>query len=210
MLIELKQSALQAYFGAVCTAPIFVAHQNVLEDIETLSFDEKNRIREFGSEKRKVEYILGRFALKDVLACINHHADTATIAWPCAFCSLSHSEGNAVAVAATAVPGIGIDLQLNRTPSFEIADRILSGPTLAFWQQLPEPDKAKTLQRLWTANEAIYKACPAPQPAYFRHYRVHSPDLMESLASIDNTPYQFIVYSAELTNGFISIAIRLN
>ena len=208
MLIELNQSALQAYFGAVCTAPIFVAHQNVLEDIETLTFDEKNRMSEFGSEKRKVEYILGRFALKDVLACINHDADTSTIAWPSAFCSLSHSEGNAVAVASIAVSGIGIDLQLNRTPSFEMADRILSGPTLAFWQQLPDSDKAKTLQRLWTANEAIYKACPAPQPANFRHYRVHSPDLMESQASIDITPYQFIVYSAELANGFISIAIR--
>lgn len=208
MLIELNQSALQAYFGAVCTAPIFVAHQHIVAEPENFTLNEKIRMREFGSEKRKVEYILGRFALKDVLACINHDADTSTIAWPSAFCSLSHSEGNAVAVASIAVSGIGIDLQLNRTPSFEMADRILSGPTLAFWQQLPEPVKAKTLQRLWTANEAIYKACPAPQPAYFRHYRVHSPDLMESQASIDNTPYQFIVHSAELANGFVSIAIR--
>lgn len=207
MLIELNQSTLQAYFGAVCSAPIFIAHRNVVESVESLTLSEKNRMREFASEKRKAEYILGRFALKDVLACINHD-DSSTIAWPSAFCSLSHSEGNAVAVASIAVSGIGIDVQLNRTPSFEVADRILSGPTLAFWQQLHEHDKAKTLQRLWTANEAIYKACPAPQPAYFRHYRVHSPNLMESQASIDNTPYQFIVHSAELANGFISIAIR--
>lgn len=208
MLIELNQSALQAHFGAACSAPIFIAHRNVVENVESFTPSEKNRMREFASEKRKAEYILGRFALQDVLACINHETDTSTISWPSAFCSLSHSEGNAVAVASIAVSGIGIDLQLNRTPSFEMADRILSGPTLAFWQQLLEHDKAKTLQRLWTANEAIYKACPAPQPAYFRHYRVHSPDLMESQASIDNTPYQFIVHSAELANGFISVAIR--
>jgi 4'-phosphopantetheinyl transferase EntD len=208
MLIELNQSALQAYFGAVCTAPIFITHRHSIADVESFTLNEKNRICEFASEKRKVEYILGRYALKDALACIGRDADTSAIMWPSAFCSLSHSEGNAVAVSSLAVQGIGIDLQLNRTPSFEVANRILSGQTLEFWHKLNEPDKAKTLQRLWTANEAIYKACPAPQPAYFRHYRVHTPDLMESQASIDRTPYQFMLYSAELANGFISIAIR--
>lgn len=208
MLIELSQSALQAYFGAVCTAPIFVAHQDVLDDVETLTFNEKNRLREFTSEKRKMEYMHGRFALKHVLAAIGRDADTSLIAWPSTCCSLSHSEGHAVAVASQHTSGIGIDIQLNKSPSFAVAERILSDQTLTFWNRLHEAEKAKTLQRLWTTNEAIYKACPAPQPAYFRHYRVHSPDLMESQASIDNTPYQFIVHSAELANGFISIAIR--
>jgi 4'-phosphopantetheinyl transferase EntD len=208
MLIELNQSSLQAHFGAVCTAPIFVTHQHILTDVETFTLSEKIRMREFGSEKRKTEYILGRYALKDALACIGHDADTSTITWPSGVCSLSHSEGNAVAVASLVVSGIGIDLQLNRTPSFEVAERILSGPTLAYWRQLPEADKAKTLQRLWTANEAIYKACPAPQPAYFRHYRLHTPELMQSEASIDNTDLQFKVFSAELLNGFVSLAVR--
>ncbi len=208
MLIELTQSALQAHFGAVCTAPIFLAHQHLLLDAEMLSFNEKNRLADFASETRKSDYLLGRYALKAVLACIGQDTDTSSVAWPSKFCSLSHSEGHAVAIASLAVQGIGIDLQLNRMPSFEVANRILTDQTLAYWQQLPDADKAKTLQRLWTTNEAIYKACPAPQPAYFRHYRLQAPALMESQASIDNTPYQFIVHSAELANGFISIAIR--
>lgn len=208
MLIELNQSALQTYFGSVCTAPIFFSHQYVISDIEFFTGNEKNRICEFTSEKRKSEFILGRYALKNALAAIGHNTDTSTITWPSEFCSLSHSEGNAVAVSSLAFAGIGIDLQLNKTPPLAMADRILSGQTLEYWRQLDELDKAKYLQRFWTANEAIYKACPAPQPAYFRHYRLHTPELLQSQASIDNTDLQFKVFSAELKNGFISLAFR--
>ena len=54
-----------------------------------------------------------------------------------------------------------------------VAERILTGATAAYWDGLPDADKAAALQRFWTVNEAVYKACPAPQPAYFRHYRMH-------------------------------------
>jgi 4'-phosphopantetheinyl transferase EntD len=208
MLIELNQPALQTHFGAVCTLPIFISHHDKQQDEIELNSNETEKLTEFTSEKRKVEYIFGRYALKEVLASIALDTDTSIISWPHANCSLSHSEANAVAVSSLSVAGIGIDLQLNRTPLFEVADRILSGPTLAYWKQLPEVVKAKTLQRLWTANEAIYKACPAPQPAYFRHYRLHTPELMQSEASIDNTDLQFKVFSAELLNGFVSLAVR--
>ncbi len=209
MLIELNQSALQAYFGAVCTAPIFVCYQNQQGALEELNFNEMETLSEFNSEKRKRDYVLGRFALKRTLESIGYSTDTSIISWPSPFCSLTHSDGHAIAVSSLACAGIGVDLQLNKTPPFAMADRILSGQTLQYWHQLSEPAKAKYLQRFWTANEAIYKACPAPQPAYFRHYRLETPELMESDASIDNTDFRFKVYSAELSNGFVSLAVRL-
>lgn len=208
MLIELTQSGLQAYFGAVCTAPIFLAHKNLPTYGDDLSGSEIQRLHEISSEKRRAEYLLGRHALKDVLVSIGRDADTSLVTWPSPYCSLSHSEGHAVAVSSKSTSGIGIDVQLNKFPAFAVANRILSEQTFEYWQQLPEADKAKALQRLWTANEAVYKACPAPQPAYFSHYRLHTPGLMESQATIDNSPYHFIVYSAELANGCISLAIR--
>lgn len=208
MLIELTQSALQGYFGAVCTAPIFLAHKNLPTEGDALSGSEIRRMHEISSEKRRADFLLGRQALKDALANIGRDSDTSLVTWPSPYCSLSHSEGHAVAVSSASTSGIGIDVQLNKFPAFAVADRILSEQTLEYWQQLPEADKAKALQRLWTANEAVYKACPAPQPAYFSHYRLHTPDLMESIATIDNSPYRFIVYSAELANGCISLAIR--
>ncbi|MBP7369980.1 MAG: 4'-phosphopantetheinyl transferase superfamily protein [Arenimonas sp.] len=209
MLIDLNQSALQAYFGAVCIAPIFVWHQNQQGTLEEFNFNEMEKLSEFNSEKRKRDYVLGRIALKKALESIGYSTDTSIISWPSPFCSLSHSDGHAIAVSSVACAGIGIDLQLNKTPPFEMADRILSGQTLQYWHQLSDPEKAKYLQRFWTANEAIYKACPAPQPAYFRHYRLETPESLQSDAYIDNTDFHFKVYSAELSNGFVSLAVRL-
>jgi 4'-phosphopantetheinyl transferase EntD len=208
MWIELNQSALQTYFGALCANPIFISYHAKLQDEIALNYNETEKFTEFTSDKRKTEYVLGRYALKEVLASVALNTDTSCISWPHANCSLSHSDGHAVAVASKAYSGVGIDLQLNKTPPFAMADRILSGQTLEYWQHLAETDKAKYLQRFWTANEAIYKACPAPQPAYFRHYRLHTPESLESDASIDNTDLQFKVFSAELENGFISLALR--
>jgi 4'-phosphopantetheinyl transferase EntD len=210
MSIELSQAALHGHFGAVCSAPIFLAHRQGECSVEGLGFNETEKLSAISSEKRRLEYILGRHALKEVLEHIGGDPDTSYVSWPSAFCSLSHSEGHAVAVASSQVAGIGIDLQLKKTPPFAMAERILSGDTLASWQELPEADKAKALQRFWTANEAVYKACPSPQPAYFRHYRLESPFSADSAASIDGTDYRFMVHSAELPDGYISLAIRVS
>ncbi|HWR95750.1 MAG TPA: 4'-phosphopantetheinyl transferase superfamily protein [Arenimonas sp.] len=210
MLIELSQAALQDHFGAVCSAPVFLAHRQGECGVEGLSFNESEKLSAMGSEKRRMEYILGRHALKEALSRIGRDQDTSTVCWPSPFCSLSHSEGHAVAVSCEQSAGIGIDLQLKKIPPFAMAERILSGDTLASWQALPESGKAKALQRFWTANEAVYKACPSPQPAYFRHYRLESPFTSDGMASIDGTDYRFMVHSAELPDGYVSLAIRLS
>lgn len=209
MSTELNQAALQRHFGGGCGLPVFLAHRQGECGIEGLSFDETEKLSAMSSEKRRMEYILGRHALKEALEHIGGDLDTSYVSWPSTFCSLSHSEGHAVAVASSQVAGIGIDLQLKKIPPFAMAERILSGQTLEYWQELPEPDKSKALQRFWTANEAVYKACPSPQPAYFRHYRLESPFSADSMASIDGTDYRFSVHSAELADGFISLAIRV-
>jgi 4'-phosphopantetheinyl transferase EntD len=208
MSIELNQAALQRHFGVVCGVPVFLAYRQGECGIEGLSFDETEKLSAMSSEKRRMEYILGRHALKEALSRIGRDLDTSSVAWPSVFCSLSHSEGHAVAVSSAQAAGIGIDLQLKKIPPFALAERILSGDTLEAWQALPDADKAKALQRFWTANEAVYKACPSPQPAYFRHYRLESPFSADSVASIDGTDYRFMVHSAELPDGYISLAIR--
>ncbi len=209
MSTELNETALQRHFGAVCGVPVFLAHRQGECGIEGLSFDETEKLSAMNSEKRRMEYILGRHALKEALSRIGRDLDTSSVAWPSPFCSLSHSESHAVAVSSAKTAGIGIDLQLKKIPPFAMAERILSDDTLEAWQALPEADKARSLQRFWTANEAVYKACPSPQPAYFRHYRLHSPFSAESEVSIDGTDYRFMVHSAELPDGYISLAIRL-
>jgi phosphopantetheinyl transferase (holo-ACP synthase) len=89
-----------------------------------------------------------------------------------------------------------------------MAERILADDTLEWWRQLPESSQAQALQRFWTVNEAVYKACPAPQPAYFRHYRMTDPMQLNSALSIDGTDYRFEVHTLVLADGFISLALR--
>ncbi|HWS41144.1 MAG TPA: 4'-phosphopantetheinyl transferase superfamily protein, partial [Arenimonas sp.] len=174
----------------------------------SFSVQEIEKLANIGSENRKTEYILGRHALKEVLSKINHDNDTSKISWPHLNCSLSHSDGYAVAVSCLESQGIGIDLQLNKTPPATMAERILSKQSFAYWQALPNENKATELQRLWTVNEAIYKACPVPQQPNFRCYQLSSPQCMQSDGFIDDTQYQFSIHSAKLVHGYITIALR--
>lgn len=208
MSIELTASSLRHAFGAVCSAPILLEVRDLSCPAPELSTAEESEYAGLGSEKRRAEYLIGRAALKAVLSALGRSEDTAGVVWPSAYCSLSHSHGHAVAVALSGGHGIGIDLQLQRTPPFMMAERILADETLAWWRGLPEADQASALQRFWTVNEAVYKACPAPQPAYFRHYRMADPTRFDSVLSIDGTDYRFDVHTLALENGFISLALR--
>ena len=209
MSTELNETSLRNAFGAVCTAPILLALRDLSCSPPELSAGEASHYAGMTSEKRRAEYLIGRAALKTVLTALDRNDDTSCVAWPSAFCSLTHSHGHAVAVSLAAGNGIGIDLQLLRTPPFMMADRILADETLEWWRGLPEQMQASALQRFWTVNEAVYKACPAPQPAYFRHYRMADPTLLDSALSIDGTDYRFEVHTLALADGFISLALRV-
>ena len=208
MLTELKQSVLSEHFSKVCNKPIFLAVQHQTQNTEELTDRECVKLASLSSQKRKIEYIQGRLALKDVLKQIAYATDTSVLTWPNAYCSLSHSEGFAIAVASTATKGLGLDLQLSKMPSIEMAERILSKQTLSYWQALPELQKNQSLQRLWTVNEAVYKASPEPQPANFRQYLIDKPESMQCTVRVESNKLDYSVFSLELPHGFISIAMR--
>ena len=208
MSIELKQSALFDYFSTVCSKPIFLSVQHQLAEPTNFSERESEKLASISSDKRKIEFIHGRLALKRVLSQIDCDTDTSNLSWPNTYCSLSHSGGFAVAVASTATKGIGLDLQLNKMPALAMAERILSKQTFSYWLALPDEEKPQILQRLWTVNEAVYKASPEPQPANFRHYLVNKPDSMLCNVHVESNRLDYSVFSLELQHGFISIAMR--
>lgn len=208
MLTELNQSALSEHFSKVSHEPLFLSVQHNALNTDTFTVTESEKLSNIGSEKRKIEYIHGRLALKEVLNSIGHDTDTSILSWPNTYCSLSHSEGYAVAVSTKVAKGLGLDLQLNKVPPLAMAERILSKQTFSYWQSLPDEKKPHALQRLWTVNEAIYKASPKPQPANFRHYMIDKPDSMQCCVHVESNNYQYSVFSLELPTGFISIALR--
>jgi 4'-phosphopantetheinyl transferase EntD len=209
MWIELNESALRRHFMSVCSIPALLVYRHQVEDDFELTAAETLLQSAMGSEHRQLEYRIGRAALKAALAAIGRNIDTSVITWPSPYCSLSHSHGHAIAVSRPDGEGIGIDLQLIKTPAPATADRILSSDTLRYWRTLPEASRNKVLQRFWTVNEAVYKACPAPQPAYFRHYRMDDAEAMDGKVTIEGTDLCFMVHTAELTDGYVSLACRI-
>ena len=208
MSTELEQSALSAYFSTVCSMPVYWSVQHQVLNTENFTECESAKFTTISSEKRKNEYIQGRHALKEVLGKMSYQTDTSLLVWPNTYCSWSHSEGYAVAVASATTQGLGLDLQLTKMPSLAMAERILSKQTFSYWQALPNEQKSPALQRLWTVNEAVYKASPEPQPANFRQYVIDQPDSMQCTVSVASNSVEYSVFSLQLPNGFISIALR--
>ena len=208
MLPELTLPAMREFIGTAFTVPILFALQGPEDALPAMSPAEREQMSHMGSVQRQNDYRCGRAALKQVLAALGRDTETAHMQWPNAFCSLSHSGGLAVAAGVRNGGGIGIDLQLFKRPPEAMADRILSQETLALWKQMPEEERATALQRFWTVNEAVYKACPGPQPAYFRHYRMIDPMAFATEVVIEGTDYRFQVASLALKNGFLSMVVR--
>lgn len=206
---DLNVQAIRAALGTALPVPFLLAVQSPDDAPEALRAAEREQLAGMSSASRQQDYKQGRAALKRILSELGRNTDTTLLQWPDAQCALSHSGGYAIAVGLASGSGIGVDLQLHKAPPDAVAGRILSHNTLDYWQALPEPERAPALQRLWTANEAIYKACPGPQPAYFRHYRLLQPQCLYSEAVIDGTDYVFKVASMVLPCGFLSIAMRL-
>ncbi len=205
---DLNQTALREHFTAELNVPIALAVQAPGDELPELTPAEYEQLAGFSAISRMHDYRLGRGALKRVLAEQNRDTDTTRVQWPDVHCSLSHSGGYAVAVGLCAGEGIGVDLQLIKRPQTAVAERILSSETLAYWQQLPESEQSDALQRFWTVNEAIYKACPGPQPAYFRHYRMNQPERLSSVVMIEGSSLRFRVTSLQVPNGYLSVAVR--
>lgn len=209
MWLDFNQARLREYFATALNAPLLIAVQTPRDDSPELTPAEHEQLAGITAISRARDYQLGRGALKRVLAEQHRDADTTRLQWPDARCSLSHSGGYAVAVGLQSGEGIGVDLQLIKRPQAAVAERLLSSETLHYWQQLPESEQSDALLRFWTVNEAIYKACPGPQPAYFRHYRLNHPDRLNGTASIEGTALNFRAVSLQVPDGYLSIAVRL-
>jgi 4'-phosphopantetheinyl transferase EntD len=209
MCPDLNEATLRAHFSAALGVPVLLAVQTPDDELAELTPAELEQLAGMSAISRTHDYRLGRAALKRLLAEQGRNTDTTRLQWPDARCSLSHSGGYAIAAGLHGTEGIGVDLQLIKRPQTTVAERILSNETLIYWLQLPEAEQTEALLRYWTVNEAIYKACPGPQPAYFRHYRLTQPERLTGTAVIDGTPYQFRVASLPLADGCLSVAVRL-
>lgn len=136
--------------------------------------------------RRRDDWLLGRAALRPLVALLGLGSDAAGLAFPHPRLSLAHAGG--VAVAAGLAPtserrpddhhgrdgggrhgdcthpvlGVGVDLEpVDPAVDPRLGRVFLDADEQAWVAGRPEPEQADEVLRLWTVKEAAYKATPA-------------------------------------------------
>lgn len=143
---------------------------------ETLSEDERQRANRFRFQKDRVQSILSRGALRQLLGLYLHlnphdivfkygpsskpelaHPTPSNLT-PFRF-NVSHS-GDMALIAVANLPAVGVDVEAIRADfaTAEVAARFFSPTEVENFQSLPEQDRAGAFFNCWTRKEAYIKA----------------------------------------------------
>jgi 4'-phosphopantetheinyl transferase EntD len=178
-------------------------------DAEMLSSEETTQLARLVHAPRRAVWLLGRAALRDLLAQLDLPEDTSGIAFPHPRLSLSHSEGCAIAIGTRdeRVNGLGVDLELRDGPR-PASMRFFLATSEREWVQA-SPERGDRLLRLWTIKEALYKSFARNRDTSFRDYVLADPAADAGHAELATAHRaQFSYASFALDGGFLSVARR--
>jgi 4'-phosphopantetheinyl transferase EntD len=171
---------------------------------------EKQRLKKMKSPKRKMEWLLGRKALKKVLHVLKKDCDTSALSFPNPFCSLTHSQNTAIAIGVSRkkIKGIGIDLEFNRFLSIKTA-RFFLAPQEKIWVEKVRENENHLL-RLWCIKEAIYKSDPQNKKRRLSSYELENPSQEKGRAFLRKRSTAYFYYVAiALPKGWLALAYAL-
>jgi 4'-phosphopantetheinyl transferase EntD len=180
-------------------------------DPAALSRCELARFALLASGARRREWLLGRSALRRLLARLGAGLDTSGIEFPNARYSLTHSGGVAVAagVIGPAPRGLGIDLELGRALDPRAA-RFFLTPQERSWAECAGQRARAALLRLWTAKEALFKADPDNAGRVLADYRLVEPQLSAGWATLARPGRASFRYASfRFGDGYLSVAAAL-
>jgi 4'-phosphopantetheinyl transferase EntD len=163
-----------------------------------LSPGETDAFARLGSEARRSSWLLGRAALKSVLADLGESSDTSRLSFPHPRLSLTHCAGTGVALGIPGGAGAGIDLE-RRAPGREAARRVLAAEGLS-----GSPDD---WLRLWTVKEACFKADLENAGRTVAEYVVEDPTAAEGV--LRRGARRFRYGSLRALGGWLTLARAL-
>jgi len=128
--------------------------------------------------KRRAEFAAGRVAARSALGALGFPdvpllpgPNRAPI-WPGGVVgSIAHAGDRAIAAVAraTAVAGLGVDLEPDEPVEEDLWKTILTGPEIERLAKEPESDRGRTVRLVFTAKEAFYK-CVSPRIRQFLEF----------------------------------------
>lgn len=158
-----RQQGWQLY-TSLATAPI---------DEHLLSQQEKQVLHGFKHQDRKQGWRRGRQALKPLMEQLGLCMESGDMQWPQSQFSLTHSRDYALAIGSKdPLRGIGVDLEIMRTPKAETARFFLTPNELDNGLHAAHPLQAQQLLKLWCIKEAAYKANPKNRHTMLADYQI--------------------------------------
>lgn len=179
-------------------------------DLRQLSPREQVRYRALEALPRRESWLKGRSALKRLLLRLGEGDDTAEVRFPHPRFSLTHSGRYAVAIGTDSdrLGGIGVDLEVGRSPHPDSARFFLTPEECDWISCQKESDRPGHLLRLWTAKEALFKADPKNNETGLPDYRMKNPGAWRGTAFVRHVREIEMRYaSSPCGEGWISIAI---
>jgi 4'-phosphopantetheinyl transferase EntD len=158
----MRLPALERSFGSGLKQDLAIASADPAFACTPLSRLELNRMNQFTHAQRRVDWLRGRNAMKQVLAALRRDTDTSLIEFPHCQFSLTHAGGSAYSVAGIpGLAGIGIDYEPLRTVNPKITRLFLNATESRWLESRPESEVQHQIVRLWTIKEAAFKSHPA-------------------------------------------------
>lgn len=208
--MRLDEAHLIRRFGKDLGISLEIAASGERAAVGRLSPRERLRYRALGTFSRRESWLKGRSALKRLLLRLGEGEDTARVRFPHPRLSLTHSGEVAVAVGTDSdrLEGIGVDLEIGRSPHPESARFFLTPEERGWIDRQKAPDRPGHLLRLWTVKESLFKADPGNDETALPDYRMKEPGAWRGTAFVRRGGEIEMRYASfPCGEGWITIAI---
>jgi acyl carrier protein len=161
-------------------------------------------------DERTREHVASRRALSLVLRGTGDTRPAVT--FPDRRASLAHTRGEGVAAAVAADPGgvvagVGVDIEFDRTPRPETARFFLTPAEQEWLARRPAPAVPRTLLRLWTVKEALFKATPDNDDLSLIDFELADPGAAQGPARRGQHVLGY--RTLPVSGGFVSVAVGI-
>ena len=157
----MRLRALEVSMSECLSAPLVIVRSDASFAATGLNPAESRHLAELRHEQRRLDWLRGRNALKQLLTTLHCNDDTTALCFPNQRLSLTHAGGSAYAVGTSdGCIGIGIDYEPLRDIDTRIARWFLNDDEMAWLMKQPHQAHGEEIIRLWTIKEAAFKAHP--------------------------------------------------
>jgi len=176
--------------------------------VRSLSLDERKTLDGFCFERRRSAWLVGRRAMKELLASLGRDDDTSTLLFPEAKISLTHADRDIAIAAGTRGPcsGIGVDYETVRPVNTSVARWFLTDRELGWLHSRPRAQQQDHIIRLWTIKEAAYKSLPGNRGYGLQDVEIRDLESPCSGARMLGTAVNTV--TRRFASGFLTIAVN--